>query len=66
MNKKGGDRKRDSFQSYYVCGQCRTKIFHLQTEEPVVPCPECGWAHRELRKYRDMPTEIKLDLTNYG
>ena len=55
---------KDDEQSFYICGWCRTKIFHLKTEEPVVPCPECGWSHKE-RKYDDVPAKIKMDISGY-
>ena len=32
---------RDDEQTYYICGQCKEKIFYLKSEEPPVPCPEC-------------------------
>jgi len=51
-------------QSWYICGQCNTKIFYLKTEPPVVPCPECGWQHKARKKYK-LPRHIKLDLNNY-
>ena len=59
-----GNRTSEDEQSYYVCGQCDTKIFHLKSEGPVIPCPECGWYHKGLDKNR-VPTTIKLDLTQY-
>lgn len=51
-------------QTYYVCGWCKDKQFYLKTEKPPIPCPDCGWSHKE-REYRDVPSEIKLDLTKY-
>jgi len=54
----------ENLQSFYICGQCNTKIFHLQSEEPDIPCPECGWAHG-ARKKDDIPSTIKIDLTQY-
>ncbi len=62
----GGDRLYEDLQSYYNCGQCNTKIFHLKSDEPVIPCPECGWQHKEVRKYADMPSRIKIDINQYG
>jgi len=61
-----GDRIFDDLQSFYICGQCDTKIFYLQSEEPVVPCPECGWIHREVRKYADVPSRVKININKYG
>ncbi len=51
-------------QEYYSCGQCGSKIFNLIGEAPTVPCPDCGWYHKAKRKY-DMPSEIKIDLSQY-
>jgi hypothetical protein len=59
-----GDRITADRRSYYFCGQCDTKIFNRVTEEPNVPCPECGWAHKNRRKY-DLPPVIPMDLAQY-
>jgi DNA-directed RNA polymerase subunit RPC12/RpoP len=32
---------KDDEQTFYICGNCKEKIFYLKTEEPPVPCPEC-------------------------
>jgi len=34
-------RVKDDEQTFYICGNCKEKIFYLKTEEPPVPCPEC-------------------------
>lgn len=34
-------RVKEDEQSYYICGQCHTKIFYLKSEEAPTPCPEC-------------------------
>lgn len=51
-------------QTYYICGQCLDKQWHLVNEEPPIPCPDCGWCHKNQRKY-ELPTEIKLNLSQY-
>lgn len=58
---------REDRQGYYICGQCKTKIFYLLTDgrDSAVPCPDCGWSHADKDK-RNIPSEIKLDLTKYG
>lgn len=55
---------KDDEQRFWICGQCKTKIFHLKSEEPQSECPECGWKHGVRRK-DDIPSKIKLDLTQY-
>lgn len=50
--------------TYYVCGQCKDRQYYLPSETPPVPCPDCGWNHKDRKKY-DMPSEVKLDLTKY-
>jgi hypothetical protein len=59
-----GTRTSEDEQSFYICGQCKDKIYHLKSEEPVIPCPDCGWCHGANKKY-EIPSEIKLDLTQY-
>lgn len=59
-----GERLKDDVQSTYRCGNCRQDIFYLATEEPPVPCPECGWFHT-TKRITDVPPEVKLDLTQY-
>lgn len=56
-----GERTSQDEQSYYICGQCDTQIFNLKTESPVIPCPECGWAHKDRKKY-DVPGLIKFPI----
>lgn len=51
-------------QTFYICGQCKDKQWYLITENPPVPCPDCGWNHKDRLKY-DIPSEIKLDLSQY-
>lgn len=51
-------------QNYYICGQCKSKIFYLKTEEPPSKCPDCGWCHKE-RDPRDVPAEVKISLNKY-
>lgn len=57
MPKQKGDEQR-----WYVCGQCGDEQYYLIDEEPPVPCPDCGWEHKSVRKY-DLPSEIKVDLS---
>ena len=57
-------RVDEDLQGYYICGQCETKIFHLLSDEPTIPCPECGWNHKDRKKYI-IPPKIKLDLSQY-
>jgi len=59
------DRVEDRKQQWYVCGRCHYKIFHLKGEDPVVPCPECGWCGLEKSPY-DIPAEIKVDLNQFS
>ena len=51
-------------QAYYVCGQCGDKQWYLKTDEPTIPCPDCGWWHKD-RKLDSVPSEIRLDLNGY-
>jgi len=55
-------RVKENLLKYYVCGQCNTKIFSLQTEDFVVPCPECDWHHLE-RKPSDVPTSVRYPIS---
>ena len=52
-----GDRK----WAYYECGQCKTPIEYRKTDNPPIPCPDCGWNHG-TRKKRDIPEEIKYPI----
>ena len=59
------DLKKNKDQlNFYICGQCKDKIYHDKTEEAVIPCPDCGWAHKDHKKY-DLPNKIKLDISQY-
>ena len=57
-------RTTEDEQSYYICGQCSSKIYHLKSEPPDIPCPDCGWQHKDKKKY-ELPSEIRLDLNLY-
>jgi len=57
------DRKEDRKLRFYTCGWCGSKIRFTKQEKPPIPCPACGWYHKE-RKYNDVPTEIKISLNN--
>ena len=59
-----GERVEKDQEHFYVCGQCGNEQYALTSEELPVPCIDCGWVHREKRKY-DLPSKIKLDLTKY-
>ena len=47
-----------------MCGKCNTPIEYLVTEEPPVPCPDCGWNGKE-KKYKDIPFPLKVDLGQF-
>ena len=47
---------------YYICGRCNTPIEYLPDEDPPIPCPDCGYAHKD-KDYRDIPEEIKLKIS---
>ncbi len=47
--------------TYYMCGQCKTPIEYLPSDEPPIPCPDCGWNHG-ARKKREIPEEIKYPI----
>lgn len=51
-------------QTFYICGQCGDKQWYLATEQPPVPCPDCGWHHKD-RKKNNLPSDIRLDLSQY-
>ena len=55
---------KDDEQTFYICGQCKTKIYYLKSDSPPVPCPECTWNHKDRDVY-DVPSTIKLDLSKY-
>lgn len=58
------ERTSEDEQSFYICGQCGDKQYYLKTENPPETCPDCGWWHQSRRK-DSVPSEIKLDLTQY-
>ena len=51
-------------EHFYICGQCGYEQYAVKGNELPVPCVDCGWVHREKKKY-DLPNDIKLDLNNY-
>lgn len=59
------ERTENKREHHYVCGQCGNEQYAIIGQEPPVPCVDCGWAHRDLKKY-DLPSEIKLDLKKYN
>lgn len=58
------ERRSVDKQTFYICGQCGDKQWHLRSESPPVPCPDCGWWHKADLKY-NVPDTIKLDLSQY-
>jgi DNA-directed RNA polymerase subunit RPC12/RpoP len=58
-----GERTSLDKQAFYICGQCGDKQHYLITENPPIPCPDCGWYHQDKKK-NDVPAEYKLDLTS--
>lgn len=40
------------------------EIYHLKSEEPPIPCPECGYCHKDRPVY-DVPAEIKADINQF-
>ncbi len=50
---------------FYVCGRCDTKIWHGKDEEPQIPCPDCGYYHKD-RDYHDIPSEIKVNFSDFS
>lgn len=59
-----GTGKREDLQNTYRCGQCDTDIFFDAGDTKPDSCPECGWKHGSLKKYK-IPHNIKLDLGKY-
>lgn len=59
------ERTSKDRQGYYICGQCRDKIYNLISDKFDIPCPDCGWAHGSKRK-EDIPRQVKLDLQTYA
>lgn len=56
------DRNQEDRQRYYICGQCKDKQYYLVNEEPPIPCPDCGYIHKDRDKY-SVPSRIKIDIT---
>lgn len=54
-------RVQDRRYKYYICGQCKTPIEYCVTDEPPIPCPDCGWVHKERDK-KDIPENIKYPI----
>lgn len=59
------ERRSQRQEHFYICGQCGIEQYAVVGEEAPVPCVDCGYSHRELKKY-DIPSEIKLNLTQYS
>lgn len=59
-----GDITALNKQLFYICGQCKDKQYYLVNEAPPIPCPDCGWCHKDRLKY-SLPSEVKLDLSQY-
>jgi DNA-directed RNA polymerase subunit RPC12/RpoP len=60
MTKRNGEDE----QTFYVCGQCLDKQWYLKSDSAPVPCPDCGWWHKDILKY-DLPSDFKIDLSQY-
>jgi len=58
------DIKAEDKYGFYICGQCGSKIEYLITDGISDKCPDCDYEHLDRDKY-DVPSEIKLDLTQY-
>lgn len=58
------ENKQDRKLLYYVCGWCGDMITYAKGEGRPNPCPNCGWTHEDKHKYTDVPSDIKLDLSN--
>ena len=58
------ERTENRREHWYICGQCGYKQYALISDDLPVPCVDCAWPHRELKKY-DLPGQIKMDLTKY-
>ncbi len=65
MSSTRTNRTIEDQEHWYICGWCGFEQYSLKTEIQPVPCVDCGWVHREVKRY-DLPTDIKLDLTQYG
>lgn len=59
-----GQRTSDDVEHGYKCGQCGFFQYAVVGEKAPVPCVDCGYVHRERKKY-EIPPQIKLDLTQY-
>ncbi len=55
---------KDDEQGFYVCGRCRSEQFYLKSSGPETPCNVCGYMGLD-KDYTVLPSEIKLDLTQY-
>lgn len=64
MSNSNTGRVIEDEENFYICGQCHLEQYYLRTDEPPIPCIDCGWYHKDREKY-DLPSEIKLDLTKY-
>ena len=58
-------QRLETVEDGYVCGRCNFPQDKVVGEPEVVPCLDCGWIHKS-RKPSDVPSEIRLDLTQYG
>ena len=57
-------RTTEDEESFYVCGQCGLEQYYLKSDEPPVPCIDCGWEHKAMKKF-DLPDKIRLSLNQY-
>jgi hypothetical protein len=65
------DVRDENKYGYYKCGQCGAIVEYLLSEGIPDICPDassasgdCAYEHKTRDKY-DVPSEIKLDLTQY-
>lgn len=59
-----GGQAQDDQQGFYLCGRCHTKQFYLLNNDPNSVCDVCGY-EGQGRPYTTLPSNIKLDITQY-
>ncbi len=63
------DIKIDDKYGFFICGQCKTKIEYLIVDGKPDICPDCSYEAKQgapiERSKTDVPSEVKLDLTQY-